>query len=553
MIEHAISSDILVILLAAVVSALVARQFRLPSIIGYVLAGMVIGPFSLGFVDDVVAIERVGEFGVAFLLFAVGLELPFDRLRVMREGILGLGLGQLLASSVILGLAAFAFGVSPAGAFIIGAALAMSSTAIVLQILIDRRELNSRIGRATLAVLLTQDLAVGPLLAIALAIGSQQFMQADAGYGLAIIQPVLGVLLIIAIGRLVMRPLFRPVAATRNPDLFSAATLLIVLSIGWLTERAGLSMVFGAFLAGMLLADSTYRHQVAAVMQPFRGLLLGLFFITVGMSMDLNAVAENIWLLLALVLALLLSKAMIVVGLGLVFKYNLGGSLYLALLLAPSGEFAFALLGAGLTQSTISSQAGQLLISAVGLSMLVAPLLAQAGRWLYVRFERAQSMTHLKASPEEEDLADHVVIAGFGRVGQAIARRLKAQGIPLVAIDSDPDIVTEGKKAGFNVFYGDAALPEVMVALRVEQARALVVALGDPRLALQLVTLLRYIFPNLKIFARAYDDAQMEALNHAGADRVVSEFADAAAKLAGQVVSDLAAPPAPNPSPIKPN
>jgi CPA2 family monovalent cation:H+ antiporter-2 len=253
--------DVIVILLAAVVSAIVARQLKLPPIIGYLLAGAVIGPFSLGFVSDVGAIERVGGLGVVFLLFAVGLELPFDRLRIMRGGILSLGAAQFLVTGLVLALTAWAFGSEPSGAFIIGAALAMSSTAIVLQILIERREMNTQIGRSTLAVLLAQDLAVGPMLAIALAIGGDKIPRLDWDVALAVVEPVLGVILIIALGRLVLRPLFRPVAATRNFDIFSATTLLVILLIGWLTEKAGLSMAFGAFLAGLLLADTAYRHR----------------------------------------------------------------------------------------------------------------------------------------------------------------------------------------------------------------------------------------------------------------------------------------------------
>jgi CPA2 family monovalent cation:H+ antiporter-2 len=528
--------EIIVILVAAVISALIAQRLRLATLIGYLLAGSLIGPYALGFVTDVEAAQRLGGFGVVFLLFTVGLELPLDRLRVMRTGIFGLGSAQVTSTALAGAAIAILAGLSPSGAFVAGVALAMSSTAIVLQLLTERREIRSHVGRSALAVLLTQDLAVGPLLAIILAFNREP-ADLGAGLGLAVFEAVLALAVILVVGRWFLRPLFQPVAATRNADIFAALTILIVLITGWLTERAGLSMAFGAFLAGILLADTAYRHQVAAVVQPFRGLLLGLFFIAVGMSLDLPLLFGSIVTLSLLVPGLIGAKTVILVLLGRWLRMGWGQSLYLGLLLCQGGEFGFVLIGAGLSQGLIDGPAAQLLVAAIIVTMLIASPLASFGRFLLRQWGgkliAAESLGHA------EDLANHVIIAGFGRIGRAVAKHLLVENVPLVAIDTDPERVAKGRDAGFSVYYGDAILPDVLELLRVDRARAIVIAIDDPRATLRLVSFLRYLFPELKIFARAYDDMHEVALRHAGANGVVHEIIDAAIRLADAVVTTI--------------
>jgi K+:H+ antiporter len=523
-----------VVLAAAIVGVLLAERLKLGSVLGYLVAGLIIGPAGFGFVTDIEATHTLAELGVVFLLFMVGLELPLERIRVMPAAIFWLGSGQILLTGAAVAAVIVAFGGTASAAVVVGGALALSSTAIVLRLLSDRHELNSRFGRAAFGILIMQDLVVGPLIVGVLALGQGPDSVA-AALGLAFVKAIVAMALILGVGRLALRPIFAPVAAARRPEIFAALTLLVVLAAGIATQAAGLSMAFGALLAGMLVAESPYRHQVAVEIQPFRGLLLGLFFMTVGMSLDVAVLQQHIATILLLTLTLVVGKALILAGIARLAMLPTGQALRLGLLLSQGGEFAFVLLGVGFGERILSLGDRQQLVVVVILSMMLTPLLAEAGRLLAPRIER-QTYGRSEAAPAMAGLKDHVIIAGYGRVGRAVAQRLTAAGITWAALDLDPHRVTQARRQGLQVHFGDADRPEILEAFAVEQARAVVVAVDNPKVALQLTALLHYVLPQIPILARAYDEAHAAELERAGAAHVIPEPAPIGAKIADLIL-----------------
>lgn len=553
MTDHHILIDVIAILIAVVVMVPLFQRLKLGATLGFLFAGAVIGPDALGLVEDTESIRILGELGVAFLLFTVGLELPLARLRVMPVSTYSLGAVQILVTGAVIAIGIFAFDGQLVAAIAIGGGLALSSTAVVLRVLADSGEITSRFGRTAFTILLMQDLAVGPLLVLVVVLGAGADGLA-AALGLAAVKIVVAVTVILYFGPYLIRPVFWLVAVARTPEVFAALTLLVVLVTGLAAQEAGLSMAFGAFLAGMMLADTRYRHQVAAEIQPFRGLLLGLFFITVGMSIDPRFALAEAHIVLPLALGILAGKALIIMVLALLFRSSLADAIHLGVLLAQAGEFAFVLIGAGMAAGAIEGGLAQTLVLAVALTMMVTPPLAKVGRWLSKRIERAH-VAKIDSEPEAlATLTDHVFIAGFGRVGRSVARSLAAREVPYVAVDLDPHQVAQAADDKLPVFYGDATRPEVLEAVHVERARAVVVALNNPRESLQLVALLRYIFPELKIYARAYDEFHATDLRQAGALAVVPELVATGTNLAGSILDHMGltqgpAPPSPPQSP----
>ena len=538
MTDHHVFIDVIAILASVVILVPAFQRAKLGATLGFLFAGAVIGPDALGLVEDSDAIRILGDLGVAFLLFTVGLQLPLARLRVLPASTYSLGVAQILVTGAIGGLAVMAFGGGFVAAVAVGGGLALSSTAVVLRALSDTGEITSRFGRTAFTVLLIQDLAVGPLLVLVVVLGEGSSGVAVA-LGLALVKIVAAVVLILFLGPYLVRPLFWLVAVARTPEVFAALTLLLVLCTGLAAQAAGLSMAFGAFLAGMMMAETRYRHQVNAEIQPFRGLLLGVFFITVGMSIDPHFVSAEAHVVLPLAIAILVGKTVILLALARLFRYSLADSVHLGVLLSQAGEFAFVLIGVGLTVGAVPAGQGQILVVAVALTMMATPPLAKMARWLSKRIERA-NVTRVESEPESlAGLTDHVFIAGFGRVGRSVAKSLSARQVPFVAVDLDPHQVTQAAEDGLPVFYGDATRPEVLEAVHVERARAVVVALNAPRESLQLVALLRYIFPELPIYARAYDESHAGDLRHAGALAVVTELVATGTNLAGSILDHM--------------
>lgn len=489
MIEAGYLLEVIVVLLAAVISTLLFQRLGLGAVLGYLVAGTVIGPGGLALVSEGETIHALAELGVVFLLFTVGLELPIERIKLLFWRIFALGAAQIIVTAVAIALVAFWAGASGPAAAVIGGALALSSTAIVLRMLSDRRELTTQFGRSAFGVLLVQDLAVAPFLVGVLALGQDQ-LPLPAALGFALLKMLVAAVAIFGLGRAVLGQLFWQAANIRAPETFAALTLLIALATGWLAQLAGLSMAFGAFLAGMLLAGTNYRHQVAAEILPFRGLLLGLFYMAIGMSVAPKLVLETPVLIALLVLGLLLGKMALLAGLARLLGFAGGQALHMGLLLAQGGEFSFLLLGAALTVGIIQPPQLQLLALAVAITMMVTPIMARLGRKLESRVARSD-VVPVDAVPEAtEVLRNHIVIAGFGRVGGAVANRLESAGQAYIAVDLDPQRVAQAQQRGRPVYYGDATRPEILDAVHVERARSVVVALDNPKAALTLVALL---------------------------------------------------------------
>jgi len=529
--------EVVVVLLAAIVSVSLFQRARLGSVLGYLAAGILIGPSGLSLVTGSETIQALAELGVVFLLFTVGLELPFERIRVLGLRMILLGGAQVGVTGLTIALAAALLGAPPASAAVIGGGLALSSTAIVLRLLSDRGELTTRFGRTVFAVLLVQDLVVGPFLVIVLALGQSE-QPLSLALGISTLKMIVAVMAILGLGRVVLRHAVWPLARIEDPEIFAALTLFVVLGAGLLTKMAGLSMAFGAFLAGMLLAETRYRLQVAAEILPFRGLLLGLFFMSVGMGIDLSLAWRHWPALLALVAALLLGKGVLLAVLGRVFALPWSLALRLGVLLAQGGEFAFVLLGAGVASGLLDDRRAQLLVLVVAFTMIATPFLARLGRGVAQRVERASVIEAEDIAEAAEALSGHVVIAGFGRVGTAVANRLEATGVPYVALDLNAHRIAEARRRALPVFYGDASRPEVLAAVHVERARAVVVAVDDPRVALSIVALLAYIFPEMKVYARAKNDEHAAELQRAGAITAVPEMVQTGVSLADSILQD---------------
>ncbi|MEM7170427.1 MAG: cation:proton antiporter [Pseudomonadota bacterium] len=527
--------DVVVILLAAVVAVSIFQRLRLGAVLGYLVGGALIGPSGFGLVSNLENTQALAELGVVFLLFAVGLELPFSRIKLMRGPVFALGAAQVFVTSLAIAGVANLAGLRLQAAAIIGVGLALSSTAIVLRMLSDRDDLNSQFGRSAFAVLLLQDLMVGPFLVGVVALG-QPGDSVFAALGESGLKMVAAVMAILGVGRIVLRGLFAQVAATREPEIFAALTLFIALAAGMITHEAGLSMAFGAFLAGMLLAETQFRHQVHADIQPFRGLLLGLFFMTVGMAINLKIAWENIGWILLMAAALIIGKAVILTTLARLFALSKPDSLHLGLLLSQGGEFAFVLLGAGVAAGPLRMADAQILVVAVAVTMMVTPLLAVLGRRLSQRMTK-EATPSIEDIPEEVGaLRDHVIIAGFGRVGNAVAQSLSDAGASYVALDLDPHRVAQARKSNQPIYYGDATRPDVLAAVNLDKARALVVAMDSPKAALQTVAMVRYIFPDIQVYARAKNEAHARELEEAGAYQVVPELVATGVKLAGSII-----------------
>jgi glutathione-regulated potassium-efflux system protein KefB len=528
--------DVVMYLAAAVVAVSLSRRWGLGAVLGYLAAGALIGPYVLNLAPDVEATAQLSEFGVILLLFVIGLELSPQRLWLMRRAVFGAGLMQVLLSGLLLGAAAMAFGLGWKSALVVGLALALSSTAIGLQILAEHKQLNSPHGRLAFAILLFQDLAAIPILALIPLLGVQKLANNAVGEFVSVLR-IIGIMAAVAVGgRYLLRPVFRIVASTQIAEVFTATVLLVVLGAAWVMELAGISMSLGAFVAGVLLADSEFRHEIESQIEPFKGLLLGLFFVTVGVSLDLNLVREQPLQILAIVAILLALKSAVLVAIGGVKrKFNLAETLRLAAVLAGGGEFAFVVLNLGQKRELLDAAQKDLLTVAVTLSMALTPLaVLGVGRWLAQR----------KAEPGrdfDEIVDEHprVIIAGYGRVGQIIARILRAQRIPFTALESSVEQVDFSRQFGSNIYFGDPSRPELLRAARADQAEVFVLATDDPEANIRTARIVRRMYPHLKIVARARNRQHAFRLMDLSVDNVVRETLHSSLEMARLALEEL--------------
>ena len=494
----------LIYLGAAVIAVPLSRALGLGSIIGYLAAGMAIGPWGLGLVTNVQDILHFAEFGVVLMLFLVGLELEPRRLWSLRRPIFGWGSAQVLGCALVIGAAVMFFGVGWKLALVASLGLALSSTAIALQVMAERNLMQTSSGQSAFSILLFQDVAAIPVLALLPLLGG---VAADAAKDLGFLAEaarIIGVVgAIILGGRLLLRPLFRWIARSRTPEIFTAASLLLVVGISALMQLVGLSMALGAFLAGVLLAESEYRRELETDIEPFKGLLLGLFFMAVGMGIDFGVVLAQPGVVAAVVLGFMGLKAVVIYTLARRMGLAYQDRPVFTLLLAQGGEFAFVVFQTATASQVLTPQASSILIGAVAISMLLSPLLLVAiDRWLLPRYANC-------GRPELEEISEQqeapVIIAGFGRYGQIVARMLLAQGIACTVLDHDAEMIEAARNFGYRVFYGDASRLDLLRTAGAAQARILVLAVDDVTQSLEIVDLVREHFPTLEIVARARD------------------------------------------------
>ena len=538
-------SSVLILLAAAVLSATFLGRLRVPPLLAYVMTGVAIGPAVIGLVKDPASLSGLAELGVVFLLFAIGLDLPLHRLSAMRVFIFGLGTSQVVLTLVAIAIGLLVpsiFGADlPSAAVVIaiGGGLALSSTATVVRLLSERHELVARFGRATVAVLLLQDLAVVPLLTLIGVMAAPEEGVSILAIGLGLAKGVGAIAVILLGGRFVLRPLFRLVADSNTPELFTGLSLLVALGLGLVAELAGMSMALGAFLAGLALADTPYRHQVDADLAPFRGLLLGLFFVTVGMNLDLRPLLEDPVTVVGLTLLLILTKAAIAAGLGRVFGLDLGAAVRFGTLIAQAGEFTFVAANLATGAGLMDSGTASLLSIVAALSLAATPLVVAAGAYAANRIEEMTRDPALTRQPDQEDApeaANHVLIAGFGRVGRMVAHVLKSADIPYLAIDASTHAVAQARTEGYAAFYGDSRLPAVLRSVEINRTSLVVIALDNVPAALATLEAIRQLVPDMPVIVRARDLSAARDLRRAGATEVVPEAIEASLQLAGGVL-----------------
>ncbi|MDB5931180.1 MAG: Kef-type potassium/proton antiporter, family [Polaromonas sp.] len=530
-------------LAAAVVAVPLAKKLGLGSIIGYLAAGMAIGPWGLGLVTNVQDILHFAEFGVVLMLFLIGLELQPERLWSLRRPIFGWGSAQVAGCAALLTGAAVAFGVAWPTALVAGLGLALSSTAIALQSMNERNLMHTSSGQAGFSILLFQDVAAIPILALVPLLGAIS----ASNEALAQSHPALQALKTIAViagiiigGRLLVRPVLRWIANSRTPEIFTAASLLLVVGIAGLMLLVGLSMALGAFLAGVLLADSEYRRELETDIEPFKALLLGLFFIAVGMSIDFGVLMKFPGQMLAILAGFLSLKLAFIYGLAYAMKLPYQERPVFALLLAQGGEFAFVVFQAAAGANVFSMETASLLIGAVALSMLISPLLLVAiDKLLLPRYANGKKSTLEEISEPQEA---PIIIAGFGRYGQIVGRMLLAQGISATVLDHDADMIETIRTFGYRVFYGDATRLDLLRTAGAAKAKILVLSVDDVEQSLKIVDLVREHFPQLQIVARARDVTHWNALRDRGVMRVERELFDSSLRSARNVLELLGQP-----------
>ena len=539
--------ELLLFLGTAGIAVPLFSRLRVSPVLGFLIAGVALGPFGLGAlagavpalsllaIGDSHRLAGIGELGVVFLLFMVGLELSFERLSRLRRLVFGFGALQLAGSAALVALPAALLGLPPAGAIVLGLALALSSTAVTVPVLAERKHLNSTAGRTVFSVLLFQDLAVAPLLFTVTALSTPR----EGGLGLELLvtlgPAVLALGLIVLLGRLVLRPLFHVVAATRSTEFFMAACLLVVIGTGAVAVAGGLSMSLGAFLAGLLLAETEFRREIEVTIEPFKGLLLGLFFVSIGVGLDLGAIVARPDLVLLLGLGVVAVKALLVYAAGRLFRLPRGVSGEVALLLGPSGEFAFVLVGQAAAANLLPEAVAHITTVSVTLTMMLIPLLARLGE----RLGRRPAALPLPAELPPEDGEARVIIVGYGRVGRLVGEMVALHGLPFIAVDGDARLVRRERDAGAPVFYGDATRHDFLAKCGLGTARGLVLTLNDPRVAEEVVTAVRAERADLTIVARARDAEQARRLYDLGATDAVPETIEASLQLSEAALVDM--------------
>ena len=538
----------LLLLAAAIVVVLVARRLNLPTLFGYLGVGLALGPHAFALIGESAATGLLAELGVVFLLFTLGLEFSWPRMVAMRREVFGLGALQVIATAAVAAALARLFGVPWLLAIVIGGAVAMSSTVLIVQQLTEQAEINRTHGRAAFSIVLFQDLAFVPFLVLATAIVAQNTDFGIERIGVAVAGGVLALGVVLLTGRYLLRPLLYEIAHSRVREVFTLAVLLVALGGAWISHQAGLSMALGAFLAGMMLAETEFRHQVESVIRPFRDLLLGLFFVTVGMLLDLRVLLAEFWLVVALLLAMGVLKTAITAGGALLFGLPAFKALRTGIVIAVGGEFGVALLTILLKGQALDPTIGQPLLVAIILGMIGSPLVLKQNKRIaqfVLRTRPAQpdsALAREDQSTAEVARREHVILCGFGRVGQNVARVLESQGFEYIALDLDPARIRNARQAGDPVVYGDSADEEVLRKIGLANASAVIITFANPATSIGIIRSVRRERADVPILVRTQDDTRLKELMDVGATEVVPETFEASLMLVSHTLMLLNTP-----------
>lgn len=534
--------DALIVLGTAGVVVPVVQRWGLSPVLGYLGAGAALGPLGLGSISkgvpvlswftisDAQNVAGIAELGIVFLLFLIGLELSFPRLSAMRRLVVGLGGSQVLLTSVLIAGAAFAAGKNPSEAIVLGTSLSLSSTAIVLELLSNQGRLTTSVGRASFSVLLAQDLAVIPILLFVSILAARSGGSALVSLASALLQAAVGIIVIVVFGRVLLRPLFRLVATARSNELFIAAVLFVIVGAGVIADQAGLSMALGAFVAGLLLAETEYRKAIEATVAPFKGLLLGIFFFTVGMNIDFRELVREPLLLLGSVVGLIAVKSLLLTGLGKVFRLSWPVAAETGLLLGPGGEFAFVGIGLAAAAGLIEAPLATFTLAVTSITMALTPLLSIAARHLAAQLTSGKAVDpELAARPAGGQ--KHAIVVGYGRVGKVVCGLLKEHGIPYIAADSDALTVTRDRRDGHEVYYGNAADPRFLESCGLATAAGVIITIHTARVIDDVVEHVRAMRPDILMVSRARDAEHARHLYSLGATDAVPETIEASLQL----------------------
>lgn len=542
--DHSPLNDGLILLSLSVFLVWILKRLKFTPILGYLFVGILVGPNALGWLPELDSIQLLAEIGVVFLLFMIGLEFSISRLIVMRRTVFGLGSIQVIISTISGGAIAWMTGIELEAAMVVGGALALSSTAIVAKQLSDQLEMQGRHALLSIGILLFQDLAVVPLLVIIpiLAVDSDQSMTVPILIALA--KGLLAFYLLFQIGRRLLRPYYHLVASTRSSEIFTLATLLVVLAAAWLTHALDLSLVLGAFLAGLMLSETEYKNQIEADIRPFRDVLMGLFFISVGAQLDVSVILEE-WFWIGLLTAgLILGKGLVIMILTRMFGYDMPVAFRTGLILGQAGEFGFAILVLAISNELLSLQETQPIIAAALLSMLISTVLIRFNSQLVELLFKGSYKPGANVPPKDleqagETLRDHVIICGFGRIGQNLANILREMDINYIALDLDHSIIREAWEAGEQVFYGDSTQSEILKKAEIDHASALIITFDDPHIAEKVILATRTLNQTVPVIVRSKDDRHMDYLHDQGASNVVPESFEASMMLAIHLLQHL--------------
>lgn len=544
---HTALSDTIILLAISVIAVAFFRRIKLPPILAYLTVGALLGPHAASLVENSDTLHFLAEVGIAFLLFSLGLEFSLNKLISNRRAVVGLGSAQVMITLVVVSLTAWLLGTSEETAFVIGSVIALSSTAIVIKQLGEQLETDSRHGNASIAILLFQDVAVVPILVIipALASDSETAFMLDLGYSFAM--GVVVTVVMLAIGRWLLRPIFHEIASAHSAELFTLAVLLVALLSAWATESAGLSMALGTFLAGMMLSETEFKHQIENDIRPFRDVLLGLFFITVGMMLNFDSLLPILHWAIVLAVAVIIGKAIIIMLLSrLITRADNGVSLRTGLVLAQCGEFGFAVMALAASYNLLPEAESQLLLATVILTMIATPFLVKYNGLLAKKLtgsylqNREQAIDKVAATAGK--MQDHVVICGFGRIGQNIAKILDAENHTYFALDYNVDLITNAAKAGYKVAFGDSTHRDILLATGLERAAVLVICHDSVGSAEKTLRQAKAIRPDIPVLVRTQDDTYYSKLTEAGATEVIPETLESSLMMASHVLSILGMP-----------